>query len=88
LLLNKWSKFTIKAAFMSVNDYKELIKSLVDSTNNELLLKHWKRQLEWDIQHQGEVELTQEEMNLVQEGITEYSNGEVLSLEEFINKRK
>ncbi len=31
---------------MSLSDYKEAIKSLVDSTNDEMLLKHWKHQLE------------------------------------------
>ncbi len=28
---------------MSVGEYKEAIKSLIDSTNNETLLKHWKK---------------------------------------------
>jgi hypothetical protein len=49
---------------------------------------HWKKQLEWDVEHQNELELSSEEWNLVQEGIAEYENGEVISLEEFIGKRK
>ncbi|MEJ7823745.1 MAG: hypothetical protein WKF85_15590 [Chitinophagaceae bacterium] len=73
---------------MKLNEYKRSIKHLVDSTNNELLLMHWKKQLEWDVEHQNELELSGEEWNLVQEGIAEYENGEVISLEEFIGKRK
>jgi len=73
---------------MSVNEYKEAIKSLIDSTNNEMLLKHWKKQLEWDVEHENEIELSSEEWSLVQEGITDYENGELISLEEFISKRK
>ncbi len=73
---------------MSLREYQESIKSLIDSTTNEMLLKHWKKQLEWDVKHQNELELTDEEWNLVQEGIADYENGEVMSLEEFINKRK
>jgi len=73
---------------MSVNEYKEAIKSLIDSTNNEMLLKHWKKQLEWDVEHENEIELSSEEWSLVQEGITDYENGELMSLEEFISKRK
>ncbi len=72
---------------MSLNDYKNSIKNIVDSTNNEILLKHWKKQLEWDVQHQQEIEFSTEEWILVQEGMAEYENGDVLSLEEFINKR-
>jgi len=73
---------------MSVNEYKEAIKSLIDSTNNEMLLKHWKKQLEWDVEHENEIELSSEEWSLVQEGVTDYENGELISLEEFISKRK
>jgi len=73
---------------MSVNEYKEAIKSLIDSTNNEMLLKHWKKQLEWDVEHENEIELSSEEWSLVQEGITDYENGELISLQEFISKRK
>ena len=73
---------------MSVSEYKDAIKGLVDATNNETLLKHWKKQLERDIENQNEIELSSEEWNLVQEGIANYKNGEVISLEEFISKRK
>ncbi len=72
---------------MSVNDYKDSIKNIIDSTNNELLLKRWKKQLEWDIQHQQEIELSEKEWQLVQEGLADYESGNVLSFEEFINKR-
>lgn len=72
---------------MSLNDYKDSIKNIIDSTNNELLLKRWKKQLEWDIQHQQEIELSQNEWQLVQEGLAGYESGNVLSFEEFINKR-
>jgi hypothetical protein len=73
---------------MSLIEYKESIKSLIDSTTDELLLKYWKEQLEWDLQHQNELELSAEEWALIQEGIIDYENGNVLSLDEFISKRK
>ena len=73
---------------MSVSEYKEAIKSLIDSTDNEMLLKRWKKQLEWDVEHENEIELSSEEWSLVQEGVTDYENGELISLEEFISKRK
>ncbi|MBX2932188.1 MAG: hypothetical protein KF781_09600 [Chitinophagaceae bacterium] len=73
---------------MSVAEYKESIKQLVDTTNNELLLQHWKKQLEWDIEHETTVELNDEELNLVKEGLTDYESGNYISLEEFINQRK
>ncbi len=66
---------------------KTQLKNIIDSTENEALLKHWKRQLEWDIQHQEEIELSQQEWNLVQEGIADYEKGDVLTLEEFLHKR-
>jgi hypothetical protein len=55
---------------------------------NEALLKHWKKQLEWDVENQNEIELSSEEWSLVQEGITDYKNGKVISLQEFVSKRK
>jgi sulfur relay (sulfurtransferase) DsrC/TusE family protein len=73
---------------MKLSEYKQAIRLLVDATNNEMLLKHWQKQLAWDIEHQNEIELSTEEWNLVQEGIADYENGEVISLEDFINKRK
>ena len=73
---------------MSLTEYKESIKSLVDSTTDEVLLKYWKEQLESDLQHQNELELSAEEWALIQEGIIDYENGNVLSLDEFISKRK
>jgi hypothetical protein len=72
---------------MNLNDYKNSIKTIIDSTNNEGLLKHWKRQLEWDIQHQEEIELSDEELKLVEEGLTDYEHGAFLSFEEFLQKR-
>ena len=73
---------------MNLTEYKETIKKLVDSTDNETLLMHWKNQLEWDVKHQDKVGFSDEEMSLVQEGIAEYEKGEVISFEEFISKRK
>ena len=72
---------------MNLSDYRNSIKTIIDSTNNEALLKHWKKQLEWDIQHQQEIELSDEEWKLVEEGLVDYENGAVLSLEEFLQKR-
>ena len=73
---------------MTTQDYKQSIKELIDTTNNEALLKHWKKQLEHDIRRQDEIELSTEEWSLVEEGIADYKRGEVISLEEFISKRK
>jgi hypothetical protein len=72
---------------MSLDDYKNSIKEIVDSTDNELLLKHWEKQLQWDIDNLKEADLSDEEWNMVEEGISDYRNGNVISLEEFINKR-
>ena len=72
---------------MNTEKYKNSIKQIVDSTNNESLLMHWEKQLQWDIEHFNEIKLSDQEWNLVQEGLTDYTNGEVISLEEFINKR-
>jgi hypothetical protein len=73
---------------MSLNEYRESIKTLIDSTEDETLLKHWKKQLERDIENKNEVELSSEEWSLVQEGIEDYKKGETISLEEFISERK
>lgn len=73
---------------MSITEYKESIKHLIDSTDNELLLKHWKKQLEWDVQHEKELELSTEELSLVEEGLADHENGDVISLEEFVRQRK
>lgn len=73
---------------MSLDEYKEAIKSMVDSTNDKKLLMHWKHQLEWDLENPDSIELSAEELNLVQEGITEYGKGEIISFEDFISKRK
>lgn len=73
---------------MSLNEYKESIKHLIDLTDNELLLKQWKKQLEWDVEHQNELVLSDEEWNLVEEGLADYEKADVIPLEEFISKRK
>lgn len=73
---------------MSLDEYKESIKSIVDSTNDEKLLMHWRHQLEWDLENIDSIELPAEEWNMVQEGITEYGKGEIISFEDFISKRK
>lgn len=72
---------------MDLDNYKITIKTIVDSTNNEALLKHWQKQLEWDVQRQKEISLSDDEWSLVNEGLADYQTGKVLSLEEFINKR-
>ncbi len=72
---------------MSLDDYKNSIKEIVDFTDNELLLKHWEKQLQWDIDNLKEADLSDEEWHMVEEGIADYRNGNVISLEEFINKR-
>ena len=73
---------------MSLSDYKEAIKNIIDWTNNELLLKHWKQQIEWDVENQSVFEFSDEEWNLVQEGIEEYKKGETISMQDFTSKRK
>lgn len=70
---------------MNTEQYKNSIKQIIDSTDNELLLKHWQKQLLWDINN--EADLSDEEWNLVAEGLDDYRKGKVLSLEEFIIKR-
>lgn len=72
---------------MNIEEYKQSLKELIDSTNNEVLLKHWKRQLEFDVKRQDEVELSEEEWNLVKEGISAYENGETILLQDFIKKK-
>ena len=72
---------------MNTEHYKNSIKQIVDSTNNESLLMHWEKQLQWDIEHLKEIMLSDQEWNLVQEGLADYANGDIISLEEFINKR-
>lgn len=72
---------------MSVEEYKASIKSLVDATDNEILLKHWKAQLEKDIQSQSPAELSEEEWKLVEEGLADYNSSAVMTLEEFIKAR-
>ena len=72
---------------MSISEYKTSLKNLIEATNDETLLKYWKAQLEWDIKHGGEIELSVEEWQAVQEGLTDYENGRVMSLREFIEKR-
>ncbi len=73
---------------MDLREYKEAIKQLVDFTDNKMLLQHWKQQLEWDVEHQHELDLSAEEWDMINEGIADYDNGEVITLEEFISKRK
>ncbi len=73
---------------MSMNQYREEIKSLIDATNDEALLAHWKKRLQYDMENREAVELSEEEWTLVEEGMTDYKNGKVVSLEEFISKRK
>lgn len=79
--------FFISFISMDLNDYKSSIKTIIDSTDNETLLKHWKKQLEWDVQHQQEIELSGEEWKMVEEGLADYESGAVLSFEEFLKKR-
>jgi 23S rRNA maturation mini-RNase III len=33
---------------MSINDYKTELKNMIDATDDEALLKHWKTHLEWE----------------------------------------
>ena len=72
---------------MNLDNYKNSIKQIIDSTDNEFLLMHWEKQLQWDINNLKETDLSNEEWHLVQEGIADYRNGDIISLEEFINKR-
>ncbi len=72
---------------MKLEDYKISIKHLVDETNDEALLKYWKAKLEWDVAHQQEIDLSDEEWKQGQEGLADYENGETITLEEFMTKR-
>ena len=73
---------------MSIAEYKESIKNLIDNIQSEALLKAWKLQLERDVQQEHEVEFSEEEWNLVQEGLEDYANNNMISFEDFISKRK
>lgn len=73
---------------MSVEEYKEDLIKIIGLTNNISLLKHWKKQLEWDASHEIDITLDDEELSLVNEGLVEYENGNMISLDEFIDKRK
>ena len=53
---------------MSINNYKTSLKSMIDSTNNETLLKQWKEVSEWDVKYKREIALSDEEWQAVQEG--------------------
>ena len=72
---------------MSIQEYKAALISLIGSTDNETLLKQWKEQLQWDVENAGEAELSGDEWQAVQEGLTDYRNGNVVSLKAFIDKR-
>jgi hypothetical protein len=73
---------------MSLAEYKESIKKIVDATNDEALLKGWKILLEHDLKQENEVEFTDEEWLQIQKGLEDYRRNETISFEEFINKRK
>jgi hypothetical protein len=73
---------------MSLTEYKESIKKIIDSINDEKLLQLWKSQLEHDIEHRNEIELTEDELQLVREGLEDYNKKETISFEEFISKRR
>lgn len=70
---------------MDINQYKNSIKQIVDATSNEFLLQNWEQQLKRDINKKED--LSVEEWALVEEGILDYNNGNVITLEEFINKK-
>jgi len=73
---------------MSLAEYKESIKKIVDATNDEALLKGWKILLEHDLKQENEVEFTDGEWLQIQKGLEDYRRNETISFEEFINKRK
>jgi hypothetical protein len=49
------------------------------------ILKHWKHQIEWDIENSDAIELSAEEWSLVQEGIADYKSGNIQTFEDFIS---
>ncbi|MBA4195931.1 MAG: hypothetical protein C0459_00095 [Chitinophaga sp.] len=73
---------------MSIAEQKEDIKRLIDATENETLLMHWKQQLEWDVEHEKEFVLSNEELQLLQNSLEAYEKDNTISLAEFIGKRK
>ena len=70
---------------MDIAEYKESIKKLVDATDNAELLKSWKMQLEHDTENA--IDLNDDEWELVKEGLEDFCNGNVISLDEFMAKR-
>ncbi len=51
-------------SFMNIDQYKNSIKQIIDSTNNELLLIHWEKQLQHDIAYINEITLPVGGVNL------------------------
>ncbi len=72
---------------MNIDQYKNSIKQIVDSTDNELLLIYWEKQLQHDIEHINEIVLSDQEWSFVEEGLADYKAGNVISFDEFISKR-
>lgn len=70
---------------MNISVYKESIKKIIDATNNEKLLKLWKTQLERDTEN--ETEFSDSEWAMVEKGMEDIKNGDIISIEEFISKR-
>jgi hypothetical protein len=73
---------------MNIAEYKNSLKEIIDSTDNELLLQTWKKQLELDVESFKVTEFSPDEWTLVQEGLVDYQKGDVLSLSEFVSKRQ
>ncbi|HRI21996.1 MAG TPA: hypothetical protein PLA68_13635 [Panacibacter sp.] len=70
---------------MTITEYKESIKQIVDTTDNEKLLKFWKLQLEHDIKNG--IELDDTEWEFMQADPGDLGNAKVISLEEFVSKK-
>jgi hypothetical protein len=52
-----------------------------------LVADQQRQRLEWDVENKDAIELSIKERSLVQEGIEAYKKGDVVSLQDFINKR-
>lgn len=60
---------------MSINDYKGALKTMIDATDDEALLKQWKTQLEWEFD-QYRQRTAQEDGNTSSVSATEKQDGD------------
>lgn len=71
---------------MSILSYQTEIIRLIAATNNENLLKIWKAQLEWDLEHEDEINLIAPALTTEAKEIQLYENNSY-PLSKFVRRR-